>query len=339
VGLSEPQSVAVADGRVFLTSTWRVLALDQTSGELLWCTEAGRMFMTAPTVSDGTVVFGTELPGGRGGVIAFDAADGTRRWRFPRRGPFTPRIGHPLAVPTVHRGTVYVGGGGGRAVLTALDLADGSVQWRTDLGDGGVTPPAVDGDRLFVQRSGELLALESGDGSIVWRSHAGGPALPPTSTDERVFGTASETGIEAWDSSTGRRQWRYDGTTDEPLSLATDGTDVAVSTLDGVHLLDAETGRARWRKSVGRLRGTLGSDGNGPARLRGCLLSPAALYLAVDGGFAVLDRDDGSVRWHVEFPRKSIGDAGVSGTPYDPVVVDGFAYLYLENGRVYALGV
>lgn len=91
------RGVAIEGGRLFMgTLDAKLVALDATSGKLLWETqiadpEKGYSETMAPTVADGKVLIGTN--GGeygiRGFVKAFDAASGKELWTFytiPEKG-------------------------------------------------------------------------------------------------------------------------------------------------------------------------------------------------------------------------------------------------------------
>ncbi|QLG27229.1 PQQ-binding-like beta-propeller repeat protein [Halorarum halophilum] len=75
-----------------------------------------------------------------GGVLAFDLADGTERWRTRLSGRAGP--------PTVDGDTVWVGTGDGR--LVALDVDSGERRWRRSVGERVETAPLVTGGRVFV---------------------------------------------------------------------------------------------------------------------------------------------------------------------------------------------
>lgn len=144
----------------------RVHAFDLDSGAERWATRARASAL-------GTVVFFTPeqtpaLPGDP--VVAdlahlarFDARTGEEEWVF--------RFPSLLATssPAVVEGSAIVGDGEG--TLSAVDLDEGVVVWRRDLGPRPVSAVAADGTRVYVSTlgpGGEVVALEHDpDGSLV----------------------------------------------------------------------------------------------------------------------------------------------------------------------------
>jgi PQQ-dependent dehydrogenase (methanol/ethanol family) len=123
------------------------------------------------------------------GVRAFDAASGGARWEYvedrndrtraglPRQAP----RGAPVVVPDRTGGAVVVVSLPSAPVVVALDAADGTVRWRTDVGDPDYaealrTNPILAGDVLVVGPTGadlspvpgRLVALRLEDGVVAW---------------------------------------------------------------------------------------------------------------------------------------------------------------------------
>jgi quinohemoprotein ethanol dehydrogenase len=156
------RGVGVADGKVFLARLDdAVVALDATTGELVWKKQVARIaddysITMAPQVVNGLVIVG--LSGGefevRGQVIALSAATGQLVWRFFTTLPGTTWAGHSWRTgagtlwqtPAVDRGLglLYVNTGNpgpdlngihrlGKNLYTdsivALDISTGTVHW------------------------------------------------------------------------------------------------------------------------------------------------------------------------------------------------------------------
>ena len=84
----------------------------------LWETDLRTELLTAPVVSDGTVLVASKMSDS---VYALDSESGTRLWRYTAGGP----IDSP---PTIYRGMVFFGSSDGW--VYCLRLRDGALAWR-----------------------------------------------------------------------------------------------------------------------------------------------------------------------------------------------------------------
>lgn len=188
---------AVAGGRLYFTTGHdkldsAVYALNAGNGGQVWATGYEGRGHTSPAVVDGSVyvadkfAFGFDAGGGAErfqrkltprpnayGVAVtddrvlvssrnFDGAEGTLfgvntegrpKWQFSGDSH--------MYVPTVARGTAYVGNGDGS--LYALAVDDGTLRWQTSLGGDGarMTGPVIGADHLYVAAS-----FDSSSGSV-----------------------------------------------------------------------------------------------------------------------------------------------------------------------------
>jgi outer membrane protein assembly factor BamB len=207
---------ALADAVVYTTvklgeadeAPLRVAAFDARSGDHRWTARAGEHVTGAVAVANGSV-FVCDTTAER--LYAFDAADGSVRWRSDREG---------FGAPVVGGDTVFV-----RSVsdgsLRAFATADGSSRWRRRLGD--VASVAVADGTLYVvaggagadadRRAARLLALDVATGERRWGTEASATTAP-TVTDETVYvGGRPErrTGrIAAYNRSSGEFLWQFD---------------------------------------------------------------------------------------------------------------------------------
>lgn len=165
------------------TSDGSTAVLDPSDGSV----RARRSFSVrvTPTVLDDGVLLG-------GSWSYFVDGDLQPRWRYP--------LGRPFAEPPVSvDGTVYLAGvteGWDTGTLAAVDLADGTKQWRTEVSGGVYSSPAVaDDGRLAVGtiRSEELVVL-SPDGTIRDRWPLDGQVTGPVRTDGSRFVALTEEG-------------------------------------------------------------------------------------------------------------------------------------------------
>lgn len=140
-------------------------------GEGVWRRDLGRRAATASTTLDGAILVSTGIPGAgdrESDVRAYDATDGTRRWRRP-----SPRWQADLAaggdVVLSLSAEFQVG-----SVLTARELVDGSERWSVDLDDNGIPDgPYVAGEVGYVAPDdGGVHAFDLADGTRLWHYEA-----------------------------------------------------------------------------------------------------------------------------------------------------------------------
>ncbi|WP_254832577.1 PQQ-binding-like beta-propeller repeat protein [Haloglomus salinum] len=142
-----------------------VTAYDPVTGTERWRTPISQSGAKAVAVADGTV-----LAVSSGGVLALDAVDGDVLWEN--------YDGKHNSKPAIAGETVYLGRtDGGSDVLVGLSLADGTEEWRHEVGFriGHVLPLQ---DSLVV-RGGRLARLEPADAA----RESGGTGKPATATD------------------------------------------------------------------------------------------------------------------------------------------------------------
>ncbi len=318
-------TAVVANDHVYACG-WALYALDQATGSLTWCVNPGPRSTTSPVVAGDTVLVGTEFDSGTGGVAAFDAADGTRRWRAPARGLLSPTIGVPTQAPVVRDDAVYVASGQDTPRVSAIDLSTGEIRWRTKLEDGRQRPHALalGADGLFVLQERFLSRVDPEDGGVVWQTEVGDGDGSPAVAGGLVVARAGEQAVAAWDAKTGERRWAYTEVAGAPSSVCLVGETVYAVTGHGVHVLDALTGELVWKKT-------------GP-EAEECLVTDDTLYLGLESGLAALDPDDGMRRWYVWLPGGNDRDAVYPGRPGGPAVAADTLFVLTEAGRVHAVG-
>jgi len=119
---------------------------------------------------------------------------------------WTAQLGSPvLSSPCVATGKLFVvagGSGGGQAVLTALDVSDGSAAWHRDLGASGpvaCSPAYYNGLVFVVLGDGSLAAFHARTGEPAWEfngSAGGGPvSSSPAIVNGDVIFSAGNGGV------------------------------------------------------------------------------------------------------------------------------------------------
>ena len=209
---------------------------------------------------------------------------------WPAAGP--PRIwsvsdlGGGFGSIAVRRDRIFVQGmRDGRSVVSALNRADGTLVWVTDLGAAGNNyqgsgprgTPTVDGDRIYVlTENGDLSCLRVVDGSVVWqrnilRDFSGrNPGWliseSPLVDGDRVIVTPGGrgAGMVALDKMTGKTIWVSKELGDQAGYAST-----IVADVDGVRTLMTFTGAAGVgvRASDGKLMWRHRGAANGTANI------------------------------------------------------------------------
>ncbi len=161
--------VAVADGRVFVTSRdtdgqrAELVAMDEDGGEVAWrfTPSVAGSSGSAPAVVDGSVVAGVADRS----VHALAAADGAERWSRLALSLFSPANAPAVTADAVY--AVDVSGG-----LYRLDVATGTRVWDHQFNQLVVrSSPVVSGGSVLVGlNDGRLVAVDAASGNLVWQS-------------------------------------------------------------------------------------------------------------------------------------------------------------------------
>ncbi|HTU83877.1 MAG TPA: PQQ-binding-like beta-propeller repeat protein [Candidatus Acidoferrales bacterium] len=217
-----------------------VVAIDPSTGRVLWKARGDDVMMSTPIVAGGLVFAGSgtnavlvDRPGdtvwGRpqgNHWFAFRADDGTLAWSFRTAGQAMPSAAYAGGVLTF---------GTGDNVAVGLDAATGKRLWTTDLpGHVSMASTAIVGDLAYlVTTKGEIehhlpdgnhvVALRWRDGSTVWSAPYGNSDCAPVVAEGLVFVEGVTDGVlgpreaigyndvTALDARTGAVRWHYRG--------------------------------------------------------------------------------------------------------------------------------
>lgn len=300
---------AVWEDLVFFADDGDLLALNQSTGEVVW--NGSTPGFASPVVSNGTL-FTPRL--GQAGVVALDARTGQEIWETPLPSP-------PKQSVAVSQGTVVVSDF--RGGVHALDATNGSELWESRVADTKLTPPTVRDGIVYVgvdsPSSGGLHALALNNGSLLWskeRLYAvrGAPAVAQNSV--YIF-TSGQQGY-AFDADTGEKRWNVslDGVGSSIPVVS--GTTLYVAGFPGdLYALDTMNGETLWRVPIQAARAV-------PAVSNGTLYTAAA-----EGEVLALSATDGSEIWRTKvasFIRDSTA-----------VVADGRVFVGTDHFWLYAL--
>jgi outer membrane protein assembly factor BamB len=203
-------AVTVAGSRAYVgAGDGRLVALDASTGAVLWEFPAGDSIVAAPLVAGGRVFFGSF----DGRVYAVDAASGSQIWTKDTGGAVT-------STPAPFGGNVIVGS---RSYdLTAFDARNGNAVWTRYFWFSWVeSTAAIFKSSLYVGSSdaARVSAIDPSDGRRLWTTDVGGSAWgePAVTNDQVLVGAVGvlnympphQGGAMALDRRTGRLLWRF----------------------------------------------------------------------------------------------------------------------------------
>jgi len=193
----EKAACVTCDARTFVV-------LDLATGEELTKAEMEvNASLSAPAVPDDVAYIPC-----RGPYLLAVGLDGETHWRFTAAGGADSWLDKTPVVAGDHLFAVLSTG----AVL-ALRLEDGSLAWRRGVGPASkpLSPPATDGERLFVGARDGLHTLALDDGHELWAFPASRRiTAAPVVTGGAVYVTCHDHHLYAIDAITGRELWRYE---------------------------------------------------------------------------------------------------------------------------------
>ncbi len=315
-------------------------AVNAQTGNLRWCIRLSNpgaqinpcttprcpppipLILGTPAVVDGVVYVCASGGGETGYTYAFNASDGSLRWRTQSDCWSVSIPFGDYAIPLVSNGVVYSG-------LYALRAQDGQALWKeTHINlaqDGELILLAVANGVVYACTEAAVYALNAADGSIRWRypphtyMTVGGPLVVSVSNQTLIVGTQGSvdqpqtSAVYAVNTENGTLRWYhlmgdYVG--------ATFLNNVAYVSSGDMYLyaFNAIKGNVLWRSKLGY------SAWYAPFMAKGIL------YTNSDGAYAV-DSANGRILWH-----KSLGaDQSFS---FDPsVVIDGTDFLSNTDGH------
>lgn len=252
------------------------LELDQSALKLAWSYETGKPFNIAPTVGGGkTFVIPVD-----GYLHAFDAKTGHLDWTYnPEAGLWDRGL-------SAHDDQLFVCYQDGK--IAALNIADGALQWETELGINCQRPHHVDGDTVFVSTTfvgpglpadpltgATLFALDRHTGKVKWKLKTNDYLLQTAKSRDGVIYLAGSyfdpefkkddggpARYYAVDQATGKVKWSYANEDGTPKAvIPTEKLLLFVAYEDYIQALDNDTGELVWRRDTGNWTPGMVTDG------------------------------------------------------------------------------
>lgn len=319
----------VVDDRVyFIDNAGLYVALDGTTGKVIWEKRLASLNASSPAYDNG-VLYSVSLEPGQ--AIAVRARDGKVLWTKP--------LGDRAeSSPLVVRGRMYFGDEAGQ--FYALDTEDGSTIWQASLTGSVKAAPALDGGLLYVgDYGGNMNALRASDGKIEWQTQDLGVGLGQNgriySTAAVAFGRVYAGDVDgrtySYDAKTGEIAWTFSAGDYVYSGIAaadTGSTPPAVyfgSHDRNAYAVDAQSGEEIWRASAG-------GQVSGPATVIGDVVylstfsGNATLGFDLGTGRRVFAYDDGEYGPVVSDGQMIFLTGGVTVTAFDPIDVGDYKY-------------
>ncbi len=321
-----------AQETLYVATYGQLYAVNASDGTVRWCQQLTltreygyqpgvsyppppHMLFGTPRVVNG-VVYVCASGSGRY-TYAFNAGDGTLRWRTPTDAW---RVSIPIgdfAVPLVKDGIVYNG-------TYALNEQDGTVLRRIAFDTRWLSPQALVEDTIYAMSQMGVYAINAQNGEVYWLYQPDAQTImsgPLVVADHLLYAGTSgsvdhpeKSYFCALDAEKGTERWRY--TMGSYIGAVIHNENIYVSSGDWcLYALEKNNGSLHWKYQFV-------FPGHYPATI-----AENVLYINTDGAYA-LSSADGAVLWHQPLWRNP--HVGISFTP--SVVLDGVVYLASIDG-------
>jgi len=197
-------------------------------------------------------------PARTGNVSGYAPVTGNLLWKTQ---PSSTGDGYIGGGASIVDGRIYVSNWpsypvGGDLGFFCLNETDGTVLWSNPIGGfGGVSTPAVSGDRVFVGScTGDLYCVNVSDGTTVWNRMIEpdpgcyGVASSPLIHNGMVYVVSFSDGTMHAIDFDGAEQWNYlaSGSSDMYMSVATDGSKLFFGGGNAMNCVDITTQTEEW---------------------------------------------------------------------------------------------
>ena len=284
-------STPVTDGRsLFIGDDVGCLySLNLKSGKTNWTFNTGMRIVGSPAVSDGVVVFGSA----NYNIYGLDAKTGKELWHISTKQAV-------MGAATIENGIAYIGGGDGRMFAIDIHTGKIKWSF-DELKNYVLTRPLVYNQKLYFGTwDTHFYALNLADGSLAWKwnNGNGNPKLSPASVwpvaaNGKIFITAPDRYFTCLDAETGEQVWRTkEYKVRETVGLSEDGKTVYSKCMwDTIVAMDATVAEpiTRWATHAG-----FGYEHNPAMPLE----KDGTLWVSTKNGLLLgVDAQNGNVMW------------------------------------------
>lgn len=284
-------STPVTDGRsLFIGDDVGCLySLNLKSGKTNWTFNTGMRIVGSPAVSEGVVVFGSA----NYNIYGLDAKTGKELWHISTNQAV-------MGAATIENGIAYIGGGDGRMFAIDIHTGKIKWSF-DELKNYVLTRPLVYNQKLYFGTwDTHFYALNLADGSLVWKwnNGNGNPKLSPASVwpvaaNGKIFITAPDRYFTCLDAETGEQVWRTkEYKVRETVGLSEDGKTVYSKCMwDTIVAMDATVAEpiTRWATHAG-----FGYEHNPAMPLE----KDGTLWVSTKNGLLLgVDAQNGNVMW------------------------------------------
>lgn len=284
-------STPVTDGRsLFIGDDVGCLySLNLKSGKTNWTFNTGMRIVGSPAVSEGVVVFGSA----NYNIYGLDAKTGKELWHISTNQAV-------MGAATIENGIAYIGGGDGRMFAIDIHTSKIKWSF-DELKNYVLTRPLVYNQKLYFGTwDTHFYALNLADGSLAWKwnNGNGNPKLSPASVwpvaaNGKIFITAPDRYFTCLDAETGEQVWRTkEYKVRETVGLSEDGKTVYSKCMwDTIVAMDATVAEpiTRWATHAG-----FGYEHNPAMPLE----KDGTLWVSTKNGLLLgVDAQNGNVMW------------------------------------------
>ena len=284
-------STPVTDGRsLFIGDDVGCLySLNLKSGKTNWTFNTGMRIVGSPAVSEGIVVFGSA----NYNIYGLDAKTGKELWHISTKQAV-------MGAATIENGIAYIGGGDGRMFAIDIHTGKIKWSF-DELKNYVLTRPLVYNQKLYFGTwDTHFYALNLADGSLAWKwnNGNGNPKLSPASVwpvaaNGKIFITAPDRYFTCLDAETGEQVWRTkEYKVRETVGLSEDGKTVYSKCMwDTIVAMDATVAEpiTRWATHAG-----FGYEHNPAMPLE----KDGTLWVSTKNGLLLgVDAQNGNVMW------------------------------------------
>jgi outer membrane protein assembly factor BamB len=241
--------IVISEGKLFVTGSYIIYALDTEDGSLIWSYELERKWMrllAPPVVADNRVYTGAPTT-----ILCLDATRGTLLWNYD----VDPIILHSAPIVI---GSYFVMGCGGLPLepglkdsrrLLCLNAQTGELIWDFYMNDAASYSPAYYEGQIFVDDGyKDIYCLDLETGALIWKIERNSVSSSGITLDgERIF-LGDQTGIACLELQTGDLIWHFDCGNGLGENPAIGNGRLFFGCSDGVfYCLDAEKGELLWK--------------------------------------------------------------------------------------------